>query len=89
MIIRNKLNFKEEILMVFEKVKKVIAVQLGIGEEEVKEGTTFEDLGIDSLEIFEIIMALEDEFNIEIPNEDVENIKDINDITKYIQSKVE
>ena len=73
----------------FEKVKKAIATQLGIGEEEIKEGTTFEELGIDSLEIFEIIMALEDEFHIEIPNEDVENIKNIADIIKYIQSKVE
>lgn len=75
--------------MIFEKVKKTIATQLGIGEEEIKECTTFEDLGIDSLEIFEIIMALEDEFNIEIPNEDVESIKNIADIIKYIQSKVE
>ncbi|MBC8060306.1 MAG: acyl carrier protein [Clostridiaceae bacterium] len=75
--------------MVFEKVKKLIGLQLGIGEDEIGEGTTFEDLGIDSLEIFEIIMALEDEFHIEIPNEDVESIKDIADITKYIQSKIE
>ena len=75
--------------MVFEKVKKLIAAQLGIGEEEIKKGTTFEDLGIDSLEIFEIIMALEDEFDIEIPNEDVEDIKNIADITEYIQGKIE
>lgn len=75
--------------MLFEKVKRMIATQLGIGEEEIKENTTFLDLGIDSLEIFEIIMALEDEFNIEIPNEDVENIKNIEDIIKYIQSKIE
>ena len=75
--------------MIFKKVKKVIALQLVIGEEEIKEITTFADLGIDSLEIFEIIMALEDEFNIEIPNEDVENIKSIDDIIKYIKSKVE
>lgn len=74
--------------MAFEKVKKMIATQLGISEDEIKEGTTFEDLGIDSLEIFEIIMALEDEFDIEIPNEDVESIRNIDDITKYIESKV-
>ena len=74
--------------MVFEKVRKLIATQLGIGEKEIQETTTFEDLGIDSLEIFEIIMDLEDEFHIEIPNEDVENIKSIADINKYIQSKV-
>jgi len=75
--------------MVTKKIKKVIALQLVIEEEEIKETTTFSDLGIDSLEIFEIIMALEDEFDIEIPNEDVENIKNIDDIIKYIKSKVE
>ncbi len=74
--------------MVFEKITKVIAAQLGIGEEEIKEGTTFENLGIDSLEIFEIVMALEDEFEIEIPNEDIENIRNMADITKYIESKI-
>ena len=74
--------------MDFEKIRKLIATQLGIGEEEIKEETTFGDLGIDSLEIFEIIMDLEDEFHIEIPNEDVEDIKSIADINKYIESKV-
>ena len=75
--------------MIFEQVKKVIIEQLSIGEDEVQLETTFEDLGIDSLEVFEIVMALEDEFEIEIPNEDVENITDIANIVKYIQSKVE
>ena len=74
--------------MIFEKIKKTIATQLGIGEDKIKETTTFEDLGIDSLEIFEIIIDLEDEFHIEIPNEDVEDIKNVTDITKYIQNKV-
>lgn len=75
--------------MVFERVKKVITSQLGIGEEEVLKDTSFEDLGIDSLEIFEIVMALEDEFDIEIPNEDVEDIKTVGAIVNYINSKVE
>ena len=75
--------------MVFERVKKVITSQLGIGEEEVLKDTSFEDLGIDSLEIFEIVMALEDEFDIEIPNEDVEDIKTVGAIVEYINSKVE
>ena len=75
--------------MVFEQVKKVILEQLSIGEEEVQLDTTFEDLGIDSLEVFEIVMALEDEFDIEIPNEDVEGITTIENIVKYIQSRVE
>ncbi|WP_017415120.1 acyl carrier protein [Clostridium tunisiense] len=76
--------------MVLEKVKKVIADQLSMEVEEVKVESTFtEDLGVDSLEIFEIVMSLEEEFNIEIPNEDIENIKTIGDIVNYVKSKVE
>lgn len=76
--------------MVLEKVKKVIADQLSMEVEEVKIESTFtEDLGVDSLEIFEIVMSLEEEFNIEIPNEDIENIKTIGDIVNYMKSKVE
>ncbi|MPM60993.1 Acyl carrier protein [bioreactor metagenome] len=76
--------------MVLEKVKKVIADQLSMEVEEVKIESTFtEDLGVDSLEIFEIVMSLEEEFNIEIPNEDIENIKTIGDIVNYVKSKVE
>ena len=74
--------------MILERVKNVIAGQLGIGEEEVLSEATFQDLGIASLEIFEIVMALEDEFDIEIPNEDVEDIKTIGDIAEYVQGKL-
>jgi len=74
--------------MVFEKVRKLVAKELGIGEEEIKETTTFQDLGIDSLEVFEVVMALEDEFHLEIPNEDIEDITSIAEITKYVQSKL-
>ena len=74
--------------MVFEKVRKLVAKELGIGEEEIKETTTFQDLGIDSLEVFEVVMALEDEFQLEIPNEDIEDITSIAEITKYVQSKL-
>ena len=74
--------------MVFEKVRKLVAKELGIAEEEIKETTTFQDLGIDSLEVFEVVMALEDEFHLEIPNEDIEDITSIAEITKYVQSKL-
>ena len=58
--------------------------------EEINVESTFsEDLGVDSLEIFEIVMSLEEEFEIEIPNEDIENIKTIQDIVNYVKSKVE
>ncbi|GAA0771381.1 MULTISPECIES: acyl carrier protein [Clostridium] len=75
--------------MVLERVKKVIAKELGVEVEELNIQASFtDDLGIDSLEIFEIVMSLEEEFDIEIPNEDIENIKNVQDISSYIESKV-
>ena len=75
--------------MVLERVKKVIAKELGIEVEELNIQASFtDDLGIDSLEIFEIVITLEEEFDIEIPNEDIENIKNVQDISSYIESKV-
>ena len=74
--------------MIFEKVKNIIIDQLGIDEEEVKlEANLIDDLGVDSLEIFEIVMSLEDEFGIEIPNEDIEDIKTVKEIVDYIERK--
>lgn len=73
--------------MVFEKVKKIVVDQVGVEESEVTLTSTFDDLGVDSLGIFELIMALEEEFEIEIPNEDAENIKNIGDAVKYIEKK--
>lgn len=75
--------------MVLERVKKVIAKELGVEVEELNiQASLTDDLGIDSLEIFEIVMSLEEEFDIEIPNEDIENIKNVQDISSYIESKV-
>ncbi|MBX4271673.1 acyl carrier protein [Clostridium estertheticum] len=75
--------------MVFEKVKSVIVEQLGIDEADVKmEAKLTDDLGVDSLEIFEVVMSLEEAFEIEIPNEDIENIKDIKGIVRYIEGKL-
>jgi acyl carrier protein len=74
--------------MTFEKVRAIIVDQIGVGEEEVKlETKLVDDLGIDSLEIFEIVMSLEEEFGLEIPNEDVEGIKTVDQIVKYVESK--
>jgi acyl carrier protein len=76
--------------VVFEKIRKAMAEHLGISEDEIKLESDFQnDLGIDSLEIFEIIMDLEDEFNIEISNEDLENIKTVQDLVEYIGSRAE
>ena len=78
--------YEEELIMVFEKVKSVIIEQLGIDEAEVNMEANFvDDLGVDSLEIFLVVMSLEDAFEIEIPNEAIENIKDVKGIVKYIE----
>jgi len=73
----------------FEKIKKIVADQIGLDKEEIKMSSTFkEDLGIDSLDIFEIVMELEEEFEIEIPTEDLEGMTRVEDIVRYIDSKI-
>lgn len=72
----------------FEKIQEIIAKQLGVDEAEVKEESTFkDDLGADSLDLFELVMALEDEYGIEIPSEDLESIVKVNDIMDYLKKK--
>ena len=75
--------------MVFEKVKSIIAEQLGISNDTVigAETSLMKDLEADSLDAVEIIMAIEDEFDIEIPDEDAEKFLNIGDIIKYIEEK--
>ncbi|MCL4520602.1 MAG: acyl carrier protein [Firmicutes bacterium] len=70
---------------VFEKVKGIIVDQLGVEEEEVTlEASFIEDLGADSLDIVELIMALEEEFGLEIPDDEAEKIATVNDAVEYI-----
>ena len=72
--------------MEFEKLKKIIAEVLNVDEEEITMETTFmDDLGADSLDIFQIIMGLEDEFDIEIANEEAENIVTVADAVEQIK----
>jgi acyl carrier protein len=74
--------------MVFEKVKQIIADQLGIDEIKIKEDTDIKgDLDADSLDVVDIIMSFEDEFEIEFPDEQAENIKTVGDIVKYIEEQ--
>ena len=73
--------------MVFEKVKSIVADQLDVEEEKVTaEASITEDLGADSLDVVDLVMSIEEEFDIEIPDEDVENIKTVGDIVSYIES---
>ncbi len=70
----------------FEKVKKIIAEQLGVDEGEITDESHFiDDLGADSLDTVELVMALEEEFGIEIPDEDAEKIQTVGDVKKYIE----
>lgn len=74
----------------FEKIKSVIAEQLSIDEEEIAMESSFvDDLGADSLDIVELIMALETEFDIEIPDEDAEKIATVGDVVEYIKAHSE
>lgn len=75
-------------MAVAEKVKSIIAEQLGVKLEEVGESSSFvDDLGADSLDTVELVMALEEEFKIEIPDEDAEKMTSVGDAVKYIEEK--
>ena len=71
-----------------EKIKEITADSLGADVNTLTAETSFkEDLGADSLDLFEMVMALEEEFEVEIPTEDLENIKTIGDVESYLQSR--
>lgn len=72
---------------VFEKVRKIIVEQLGVEDDEVTlESSFIDDLGADSLDIVELIMALEEEFDIEIPDSEAEKISTVGDAVNYIRN---
>ncbi len=74
---------------VFEKVKSIIVEQLGVADTAVTmEASFIDDLGADSLDIVELIMALEEEFDIEIPDADAEKVVTVNDVVEYIKEHV-
>jgi acyl carrier protein len=73
----------EELTMLFEEIRGMICEQLGIEEKEVRLETTFEELGADSLDLFQIITDLEEKYEIQI--EDVEGLKTIKDVIEYVE----
>ena len=75
--------------MVFEKIKEILAEQLDANAEEMTMETRIdEDLGADSLDVVELLMSIEDEFEVEIPDEEIENLKTIGDVVEYNQSNM-
>ena len=74
---------------VFEKVKNIIVEQLGVAEASVTmEASFIDDLGADSLDIVELVMALEEEFDMEIPDTDAEKVVTVSDVVEYIKDNV-
>ena len=74
--------------MVFDKVKELISEQLDVKAYDITEASNIQDdLGADSLDVVDLVMALEDEFDVEIPEDQVENIKTVGDIVKFIEDK--
>ena len=76
-------------MSVHPKVKDIIVEQLGVDPEKVKPEASFiDDLGADSLDIVELVMAMEEEFDIEIPDEEAEKLKTVKDVADYLSGKV-
>lgn len=71
-----------------EKMKELIADQLSVEEDIITEASSFkDDLGADSLDLFELVMALEDEYSVEIPSEDLEKLATVGDVVEYLKEK--
>lgn len=75
--------------MVFEKIKEIIAEKLVVSQDEITMETTFEDLGADSLDIVELIMAIEEEYDIQVSDDEAEKAKTVGDVVNYINTLVE
>ncbi len=72
--------------MVFEKIRKILCEQLDIDEDTVSmESNIAEDLGADSMDVVDLIMSIEDEFEVEVPDEKIESIKTVGDVVNYIE----
>ncbi len=75
--------------MIFEKIREVLCSELDIEESKVTmDANIADDLGADSLDVVDIVMSLEDEFDIEVPDEDIETVKTVGDLVKYIESNI-
>jgi len=71
-----------------DKIKAMLSVQLNVESADLTEDSSFDDLDADSLDVVEVIMALEEEFDLEIPDEDAERIRTVGDVIEYINDRV-
>ncbi|NLG93639.1 acyl carrier protein [Caproiciproducens galactitolivorans] len=75
--------------MVFEKVKAILSEQFDVEEDTITPDTSIaDDLGADSLDVVDLLMSIEDEFEIEVPDEEIDNIKTVGELVKYIEDNV-
>ena len=75
--------------MVLEKVKAILSEQFDVEEDSITAHTKIsEDLGADSLDVVDLLMSLEDEFEVEVPDDEIENIKTVGELVKYIESNM-
>ncbi|MCQ2460914.1 MAG: acyl carrier protein [Clostridia bacterium] len=75
--------------MVFEKIRALIAEQLDLNEDDITiDSALIEDLGADSLDVVDLVMSIEDEFEIEVPDEAIENMRTIGDAVKFIEANI-
>jgi len=72
--------------MAFEKIKRIVAEQLGLSQSDITMDTSFEELGVDSLDLFQIIIEIEEEFSVQI--EDAESIKTVSEAVKFVEDRV-
>jgi acyl carrier protein len=75
--------------MVFEKVKAILSEQFDVEEDSITSDTSIaDDLGADSLDVVDLLMSIEDEFEFEVPDEEIDNIKTVGELVKYIEDNV-
>lgn len=74
-------------MMAFEKIKRIMAEQLGLSENDITMDTSFEELGVDSLDLFQIIIEIEEEFSVQI--EDAESIKTVGEAVKFVEDRLQ
>ena len=72
-----------------ERIKSILSTQLSVDPADLADSTSFDELNADSLDVVEMIMALEEEFSIEIPDEDAEKIRTVGDVTAYIKDRID